>query len=87
METRQRAKVFQFFSAVGLLEQLDGCVSFIVVFKFSPICRSVSYSSQVTNEFSSAWFVHFVTSLYLCFSESRVTVWLGAVILAKILVD
>ena len=49
--------VFPIFSAVGLLEQLDGCVSFIVVLKFSDISRSVSYSTPVTNEFSSARFV------------------------------
>ena len=48
---------------------------------------AVSYSSPVTSTFSSAWFVHFVTSLYLCFSEGRVTVRPGAVLLSKILID
>ena len=69
------------------MEQLDGCVSFIVVFKFPDICRLVSYSSRVTNEISSACFFRLVASHYLCFSEGRVTSLLGAVIRARRLID
>ena len=66
-----------------MLGQLDGCVSFVVVFKFSEIAVQFLIPLRVTNEFffcliCSLLLVHvllaLVTSLYLCLSEGRVTV-------------
>ena len=53
MKMRYYAKVFPTFSAVGLLEQLNGCVSFIVVFKFSDISVQFLIPLQLRNDRSS----------------------------------
>ena len=62
MKIKQYAKAIPVFSAVGLLEQLDSRVPFIVVFKFSDIAVKFlipltffDIDSQFTNEFSSGF--------------------------------